>query len=244
MFRRYLGPLAALTALALAGHALAAPLQPVGTTFKSLRESCSRNESTTYQSRFEREAVYTGAALTDLVNAAVNATSSSALPRLNLHVVSSETRRNNSQNTVISRRAWESSCTASPDCYSQNAPQSGDWVQITVTMNNGATDTRYYGNFSNGVVTSTLGVPVGVAMRDTYDLTLEQPMGLDSLTLGLNPAFYNQISEIRVRVSMGVDLTAECNPPPHGIQSGESIALFDFNSLPALICNDAPGNPC
>lgn len=245
--RRSLLPLAALVLYAVAAHAESLPLRKPsgGLTALSHSESCTNHDPTTASARLDRSARFTGAALADLLADAASATTEAELPRLRMHVVATEDRRINSVNNVTTKRAWNSSCTGPLNCFSTTVPTSGDWVRIVVTMNTGVTSTRFYGNFSNGSVTTSLNNPLGAThTQDVFDLTLNQGIGVDALTHGLDPAFFNQIQEIDILTSVEANLSVECNPAPNPTASLAAKAKVDYFGVGSEICYDRPGNPC
>lgn len=128
----------------------------------------------------QRSATITGAVLQDVLASAI----AGSTPVLEISARAFGN-GHKTKATFTHKTAFVDTCTGPTNCFSNVAPTSGDFVTVTVTLTDGTTSTRHYGNFANGTSTGIVRVVSGLLATETVDLSMFQTVGLDALGQGL-----------------------------------------------------------
>lgn len=187
-----------------------------------LSESCGSVGPPLATGRLVREANVTGAALGELLSAAL----SGGAVTVQVHARSAATRRMGATGTLRPHLRWSGAC-ATRGCSLTTEPTTGDYVEAIVTLRDGTTARRYYGDLSDARTCTLPAVTLGNAVEQDYDLDATVTLDADALLQGLtrDPA---AVRALVLRVSLGYTLEAECTG---GAIGGEFQARLDFNPV-------------
>ncbi len=191
-------------------------------TQSTLSEPCGSVGMTRATGRLVREANVTGTALIELLSAAL----AGGAVTVQVHARSTTMRRTGATGTLRSHTRWSGAC-ATRGCSLPAEPTAGDYIAAVVTLRDGTTARRYYGDFSDARACALEPRTLGGALEQGYDLDATVTLDAEALLQGLT-SDPTAVRSVVLRVSLGYTLEAECTG---GAIGGEFQSRFDFNPV-------------
>lgn len=188
----------------------------------TLSEPCGAVGVALATGRLVREASVTGTVLNELLGAAL----AGGAVTVQVHARSTTMRRTGATGTLRPHTRWSGAC-ATRGCYLTTEPTTGDYVAVVVTLRDGTTARRYYGDFSDAHACALEPRTLGGMVEQGYDLDATVALDAEALMQGL-ASDPTAVRSVVLRVSLGYTLEAECTG---GAIGGEFQARLDFNPV-------------